>query len=671
MINDLELKNYPFGGDYSPEQWPEELQEEDIRLMRVLGVNTVTINVHSWIFDEPKEGAYDFSWLDRVMSRLKQAGISVIMATGTTATPAWLYQKDHGILKTDIKGRALKHGVRERFCPTSPTYIAAIGKLVRELARHFKDEKNILLWHLNNELSGFCYCEHCEQEFRKWLERKYGTIKVLNDAWCAAMWGRYYTSFDDIMAPTELNELYVNVNRDGFDLDSLPTEAIEYARFMSEQHAKLFELESECIKEYIPEAVCTNNFQFRDRFNYHRIAQALDVIALDIYPNRGEPSYEAAFNLDVARNFIAEDKPFLIMEMSPNHASWAKCCSAKRPGEIGKIAMDNIAHGANSALYFQIRRTPAGFEKFHGAMISHAGHLDTRIARELKSLGEDLAKLPLDLQKEGLCAQAAVIHDWDEKLGVEIPCTVQKMIDYSAEVKHYYRYFHDRNINVDVISLDQDFSRYRLIVAPMVCMVREEHAQRLGKFVEDGGVLVLTYYSGYTNECDYMYLGGQPGPFREIAGLWGEEIDGARPEDANSMVFSDGSTCGAGWMCDVIRTEGADVIARYGAGYYKDTPCLTENKFGKGTCIYIGAKPDKKGVDRILDMAVGEAGVNPVLSTPGLVRATQRGPYLFLINHGETEEAVELLREMTNVLTGEKERRCVLLAANAYAVYRE
>lgn len=669
MISDLQLKNYPFGGDYSPEQWPEELQEEDIRLMQELGVNTVTINVHSWIFDEPEEGVYDFSWLDKVMVRLKRARIAVIMATGTTATPAWLYQKDHGILKTDIKGRALKHGVRERFCPTSPTYVNAIEKLVTALASHYKDEKNILLWHLNNELSGFCYCGHCEEEFRIWLEGKYGTIRALNEAWCTAMWGRYYTSFDDIMAPTELNELYENVNGEGFDLDSLPTEAIEYARFMSEKHAELFDLESKCIKEYIPDAVCTNNFQFRDRFNYHRIARSLDVIALDIYPNRGDPSYEAAFNLDSARNFIEQDKPFFIMEMTPNHASWAKCCAAKRPGELGKIAMDNIAHGANSALYFQIRRTPAGFEKFHGAMISHAGHLDTRIARELKALGKDLAKLPPDLQHEGLSAKVAVIHDWDEKLGVEIPCTVQKMIDYSAEVKHYYRYFHDHNINVDVISLDQEFSRYRLVVAPMVCMVREEYAQRLVKFVEDGGVLVLTYYSGYTNECDYMYLGGQPGPFRKIAGLWVEEIDGVRPEDDNHMVFPDGSTCGAGWMCDVIRTEGANVLARYGDGYYKDTPCLTENTYGKGLCIYIGAKPDQAGTDRILGMAVDKAGVSSVFSAPGLVRATVRGPYLFLINHGDIEETIDLHEELTNILTGEKERSCVL-AANGYAVYR-
>lgn len=669
MANGLELKRFLFGGDYCPEQWPESVWEEDIRLMKKLGVNAVTINVHSWAFDEPEEGRYDFSWLDKVVSMLKDAGIGIIMATGTTSAPAWLYQKDHGSMKTDIKGRALKHGVRERFCPTSPSYRKAVRGIVSALAEHYKDESDIVLWHLNNELSGFCYCENCEKEFRKWLGKKYGTIGNLNERWCSAMWGRHYFSFDDIMAPTELNELYVNVNNQGFNLDSLPTEAIEYARFMSDMHAQLFAIESECIKNAIPDAVCTNNYQFRDRFNYHRIAEALDTIALDIYPNRGDASSEAAFNLDIARNFKTQDTPFMIMEMTPNHASWSSICCAKRPGEIARIAINNIAHGANSALYFQIRRTPAGFEKFHGAMISHSGHLDTRIARELKALSDDLGKLPLDLMKESLHAEVAVIHDWDEKLGVEVPCTVQKNIDYGKEVKYYYRYFHDRNINVDVISLDQDFSKYKIIVAPMVCMIREEYAQNLQRFVENGGHLVLTYYSGYTDECDKVYLGGQPGPLRKTAGLWVEELDGVRPEDENELRFADGFSCKAGWMCDVIRPETAKTLACYTKQYYKDSPCVLRNRLGDGLCTYIGAKPDRDGLDYILDDVLSTTDVRPVMKTPALVRASRRGKYLFLINFAEDEQVVPLENEMENVLTGTKETQC-RLGANGYAIYR-
>ena len=534
-MNELNLKKIPFGGDYSPEQWAKDIWPEDIRLMKELGVNTVTINVHSWIMSEPEDGNIDFTFLDEVVDILTKADIDIIMATATTAPPAWMYQKDHGILKTDIKGRASKHGVRERFCPTSITYRKHVKKFVSALASHYSKQSNILLWHLNNELSGFCYCEHCEKEFREYLKRKYGTIEKLNESWCTAMWGRTYTSFDDIYAPTELNEVYLNVNGNGTDLDSLPTEAIEYARFQSEAHKELFELESSCIKAVIPDAICTNNYQFRGRFNYHEIAEPLDIISLDIYPEKEEPSYNAAFNLDIARNFKIEDKPFLIMEMTPNHASWAQVCASKRPGEIGLYAIANIAHGANSALFFQIRRTPAGFEKFHGAMISHAGHLDTRIARELKKLSEDLEKIPSDIFKMSLCPEVAVIHDWDEKLGVEIPCSIQKNIDYTREVKCYYRYFHENNIETDVISLDQDFSKYKLIVAPMLCMIRKEYAEKLQEFVEQGGVLVLTYFSGYTNECDYVYLGGQPGPLRKTAGLWVEEIDALKPEESNSM----------------------------------------------------------------------------------------------------------------------------------------
>ena len=668
-MNELKLRKIPFGGDYSPEQWPREVWNEDIRLMKELGVNTVTINVHSWIMSEKEDGKIDFSFLDEVVAMLKEAGIDIIMATATTAPPAWLYQKDYGILKTDIKGRPNKFGVREKFCPTSVTYREYARTFVTALANHFRNEKSILLWHLNNELSGFCYCEHCEEEFREYLRKKYGSIENLNDRWCTAMWGRTYTSFEDIYAPTELNELYLDVNGDGMDLDSLPTEAIEYARFQSEAHEELFRMEAECIKAAIPDAVCTNNYQFRGRFDYHRIAEPLDIISLDIYPEKGEASYNAAFNLDIARNFKKEDTPFLIMEMTPNHASWAKVCAAKRPGEIGLYAMANIAHGADSALFFQIRRTPAGFEKFHGAMIPHAGHIGTRIGRELKELSADLRKIPLDILDMRLEPETAVIHDWDEKLGVEIPCSVQKGIDYSKEVKYYYRYFHEHNIPTDVISLDQDFSRYKLIVAPMLCMIRKKHAERLQKFVEDGGVLVLTYFSGYTDECDYSYLGGQPGPLRKTAGLWVEEIDALKPEEHNTMVFHDGTSASVSYMCDVIRIDTAETLAVYGEDYYRGLPCLARNRLGKGECIYIGAKPDEEGVERILSMAVSEAAVEKGMSTPEGVRAVKRGDYLFLLNYSGEERTVSLPSEMDDVL-GERKITEAVLKANGYSILR-
>lgn len=669
-MNELKLKRIPFGGDYSPEQWPREVWDEDIRLMKELGVNTVTINVHSWIMSEKEDGKIDFSFLDDVVSMLRKADIDIVMATGSVALPSWMYKKDPNVIRTDIKGRKNKFGVRERFCPTSETFLSHVKRFDIALAEHFKDEKGIIIWHLNNELSGFCYCEHCEAEFRRYLKDKYGTIENLNDAWCTAMWGRTYTSFDDICAPTELNEVYINVDEQGFDLDALPTEAIEYARFMSKAHEDLLKMEADCIKAVIPDAVCTNNYQFRGRFNYHTIARPLDIVSLDIYPRKGDDPSIAALNLDISRNFISQGKPFLIMEMSPNHASWATVCAAKRPGEIALSEMTNIAHGANSALYFQIRRTPAGFEKFHGAMISHAGHLDTRIARELKALSADLGKLPLDLLGQTVKAEAAVIHDWDEKLGVEIPCSIQKGIDYTEEVRYYYSYFNRKNIPVDVISLDQDFSRYRLIVAPMLCMIREEYAKALEKFVENGGTLVLTYFSGYTNECDYSYLGGQPGPLRKTAGLWVEEIDGLKPEESNAMVFHDGTRCSVSYMCDVIRIESAETLAVYADDYYSGMPCLTRNRLGKGECIYIGAKPDKEGLWRILDAAVSDSGVKPVLDTPEGVSAAARGDYLFLLNYATEERTVTLPCAMSDVLSGDRKSECTL-KPYGYAVLRK
>lgn len=658
--NKLKLDMLPFGGDYCPEQWSEEIWQKDIEYMHQIGVNTVTINVHSWIVNQPSEDIIDFSFLDKIVSLLSKANIKIIMATSTTCAPAWLYQKDSGTLKTDIQGRKQKHGVREHFCPTSKNYREAVEKMVKALAKHYKNEQNIFLWHLNNEFAGFCYCESCEKHFRQWLKKKYKTIENLNQQWCSVMWGRKYTSFEDIYAPTELNEVYVDAMGPGTTIDSLPTEAIEYSRFMSDMHKELLELEATCIKDIIPNAVCTNNFQFRGRFDYHRMATPLDIVSYDCYPNKREDAYEYDFNLDIARNLQNQDQPFLIMEMTPNHGSWSFVCSAKRPGEVGRIAMDCIAHGANSSLYFQIRRTPAGFEKFHGAMISHCGHLDTRIAKELTSYSNDLKKIPLSIQTQSLNPEVAIIHDWDEKLGVEIPCTVRKLINYSAEVKHYYRYFHDNNYNIDVISLNQDFNKYKLIVAPMITMIREEYAKKLEEFVSLGGTLVLTYLSGYTNECDYMYLGGQPGPLRKVAGLWIEEIDGLADDECNTMVMSDNTELKCSYMCDVIRTETAETLATYKDYFYKGQPCLTKNKFGKGSCYYIGSKLDKPSLDILFNRIIQELKLKPIMTTPDKVYATQRGNLTFVINHSDDEKQIELAKPMHEILSDLTEKKFYL-----------
>lgn len=666
--NKLVLDRMPFGGDYSPEQWPKDVWEEDLRMMKELGVNAVTINVHSWIISEPSNGNIDFTFLDSVIAMLKKADVQIIMGTGSTATPDWLYKEDKRTLRTDIKGRAKKHGVREMFCATSISYRFAVQRFVRALAKHYKNEKDIILWHLNNELSGFCYCETCERKFQKWLQAKYQTIENLNAQWCTPMWGRKYSSFEDIVVPSELNEVYIDAVGPGTQIDALPTEAIEYARFVSDMHKELFIMESQCIKEYIPHAVCTNNFQFRDRFNYHNIAQALDVISYDYYPSKNQEPHEYNFNLDISRNFITQDTPFILMEMTPNHASWSNVCAAKRPGEVGRIAMDAIAHGANSSLFFQIRRTPAGFEKFHGAMISHSGHLDTRIARELTAYAQDLAKFPMDLQTMGLGAKVAVIHDWDNKLGVEIPCTIRKGINYSKECAEYYRYFHDNNINVDVISIGQDYSRYAIVVAPMLSMIEESEAKRLEQYVAQGGILLLTYLSGYTNKCDYMHLNGQPGPLRPVAGLWVEEIDGLTDEEQNTMEFGDGTKFTVGFMCDVIRLETAEPLAVFGHYYYRGMPSFTKNTFGKGLCYYLGTKPESQGIDYVLSLLCKKAGISSILKTPRKVFAVQRGKYLFILNHGDEEHDIDLLIDRKNFFTEKIESVCTL-GPQGYAVY--
>lgn len=645
----IELFNgIPFGGDYCPDQWDAETWKEDIRIMKHYGVNTVTINVHSWVQTEREEGKFDFTFLGEIVGMLTENGFNIIMGTSTTAIPNWMGKKYPEMILTDINCRRHTPGTRENYCANSPMYREKIAAICNAIAEHFKDNQNIKLWHMANELGHVCYCENCAKNFRTYLKKKFGTLEALNRAWNTAMWGHVYTDWDEIDPPNALNELYgYSEGVRDISIHSLPTEAIEYLRFYSESIRECYDIESAAIRKHIPNALVTNNFQFRT-LDYHRACAASDVISFDSYPKKYEKPYHSALNYDICR-CLHPGKPFMIMEMTPNHASWELCATLKRPGEVTLNALKGLAHGADSSLFFQIRRSRAGFEKFHGAMIAHVGHENTRIGRELCSLGESLKKIQDHLKDTTVDAKVAVICDFESKFGVEIPCTIQKDIQYFDEVGHYYRYFNEHNIPVDAVQATADFSKYDLIVAPMFYMLSKDTGERLDAFVKNGGVFVATYYSGLADLNDEIYPGGYPGLFKEMAGIWVEETDALQTYESNSMEMADvigGGSCACGYMCDVIHPEGASVLATYGSDFYQGTPCLTENHYGKGWTVYIGSKPEAQGVDRILDHCCALAKVQPLGSFPDGIEASMRTGkdhgLLFLFNHNSQDTAVKL-----------------------------
>lgn len=195
MIAYEKIKKIPYGGDYNPEQWPEETWEEDMRLLKLAHIDIVTLNVFSWAILQSDDDVYHFEKLDKIMALVKKHGMKVCLATSTGAHPAWMARKHPDILRVEANGMKRKFGSRHNSCPNSPTYRKYAAALASRLADRYKDYDNIVAWHISNEYGGECYCENCEKKFREWLKEKYKTIEEVNRVWDTAFWGHTFYDY--------------------------------------------------------------------------------------------------------------------------------------------------------------------------------------------------------------------------------------------------------------------------------------------------------------------------------------------------------------------------------------------------------------------------------------------------------------------------------------------
>lgn len=654
MINS-KLPSIWFGGDYNPDQWPEEIWEEDIRQMKLQGVNVVTLPVFSWAKLQPNEETFDFTWLDKVLNKMAQNNIHVVMATPTAAQPAWLSKKYPEILPVNIQGLKRKHGARNNFCPNSPEYRKASRRIAEEMAKRYKEHPALVLWHVNNEYGTLCYCENCAKEFRLWLQKKYGTLENLNEKWNTCFWGHTYYDWDEIETPTYLSEHVPNGLGDR-DASFLQPMSIDYHRFMSDSIIDCYRNEVEGIRKYTPNIPTTTNIMAPYKpLNLFSWAKHLDVVAWDCYPSNEEIVSEdlmsiLAMKFDLMRG-VKGGQPFMLMEQTPSQQNWLAYNSQKKPGIMRLWSYQALAHGAESIMFFQWRQSKSGFEKYHAAMVPHAGHENTRIGRELTQLGNELKGLGDKLLDARVDSKVAIIFDWPNWWGVEFSSGPSVALKYQEQVLKYYKAFYKKNISVDFISQKDDFMKYDIIVAPVLYMVEEETIKKSEDFVNSGKTFITTFFSGLADENDTVILGGYPGAFRKLLGIWVEETDALLPEAKNSIVMKE--ACGAlegeydcRLICDVVHSEGARVLATYGSDYYKGTPCVTENSYGKGKAVYVATEPEDDFLDALVENYCDLYGIKSDFITTDGVEITQRKKgdktYTFILNNTDQEAIVKL-----------------------------
>ena len=637
------------GGDYNPDQWLNcpEILERDVQLMQQAHVNCVSVGIFSWALLEPEEGRYDFVWLDQVIDRLWKGGIHVILATPSGARPAWMAQKYPEVLRVNKQLERNHFGGRHNHCMTSPVYREKVRAINHALAERYSKHPAVILWHLSNEYSGDCYCPLCQEKFRAWLREKYGTLDNLNEKWWTGFWSMRYTDWSQIEPPSPRGQM------------SNPAMLVDWRRFSTQQCKDFMTMERDTVKAVNPELLCTANLmeRFWD-YDYFSLGEAMDVISWDAYPAWGgtddvATAAEFACNHDLMRSF--KHQPFLLMESTPSLVNWHPHNRTKRPGMHELGSMQAVAHGSQSVLYFQWRQGRGGAEMFHGAVVDHYGEPDTRTFRDVTKVGEDLEKLQPIYDTERT-AKACILYDTENRWAIDFAQAGNNgAMKYFDTVVMHYRALWEQGYAVDFCDMREctDLSGYDLVSAPMLFMTRNGIEKKLRAFVERGGVLLTTYWSGVVDAYDLAYLGAAPHDLTDVLGLRATELDALYPEQSNGLRTKDGAAYKITELCGLVELRGAEVEGTYTSDWYAGQPCLTRHTYGKGEAWYLAAKADQNALNAFYRRLAERAGLPRAMDTelPYGVVAVERGGVVFLQNYSGEERTVALDKAYHELLT--------------------
>lgn len=642
-----EWKELLHGGDYNPDQWLDrpDILAEDIRLMKKAGVNVVTLGVFSWTSYEPQEGVYTFEWLDRIMDSMYENGIYVILATPSGGKPPWMAKKFPETMRMRGDRVRLIYGDRENQCNSNEYYREKVKMLDERLAERYGSHPALIMWHLSNEMYGSCHCEDCQKRFRLWLKNKYKTIDKLNEQYWSMFWSHKYTDWEEIESPSSIGD------------GSVHGLALDYKRFYSDLSVDFLKLEADAIRRYskaVP--ITTNMFHHNCGINLYDLSEILDVVSWDSYPRwhcAADKSTEwdnaagAAFDFDFCRSL--KQKPFYLMESVPSVPSQFQVCKLKRPGMHMLSAMQAVACGADSVQYFQWRQGRGGYEKFHGAVLTHNGSSDTRVFKDVSEAGARLAGLSC-LKNASVKSRAAVIFDWENLRALEGQVGLKKKKDFALFIRQYYEALLKNYVSVDIISQDADFSEYSLIVAPVLYMLKPDTPQKIRDFAAAGGSFVMSFYSGIVNENDLAFECFPPFSLNDVFGVRVEETDSLCEDESNSFTYR-GKSYEAVDICDLVHAEGAEILAAYERDFYAGRPALLKNCYGRGRAYYVAFADKGDFLKTFLGDVADEAGIERIVASeyvPDVMvkeRCAGDKRYIFVMNFSTQERKIRVGEE--------------------------
>lgn len=670
-----------YGGDYNPEQWmyQPEVLKQDLELMKRAQINTVTLDTFSWASIEPREGEYHFEWLDKIFDDIYQMGGHVILATPSGGRPQWMSQKYPEVNQVDEYGRRHRHGFRQNHCYSSPVYRRETRQINTILAKRYGKHPALLMWHVSNELGGQCFCNLCQDNWRQWLQKKYHTLDNLNKAWYLRVWSGLYSDWSQVLPPNPLGETKVH----GMDLD--------WKRFVTDMTIDFYENEAQPLREITPNIPITTNFMAEglDKGDYYpitgldysRFAKKVDIVSWDSYPawhndyeTLADTAMKSAYTHDCF--YSLKHRPFLIMESTPSCINSQQYNKAKKPGMNILSSLQQIAHGSDSTLYFQIRQAQGNSEKFHGGVIGHDSSSQNRVYQEVAQYGQKLNSIA-EIKGAIKHPKVGIFYDWESnwafnrggafgrptRLGIQ---TLQK----------HYSVFWGQDIACEIINGDDDFSKYDLIVAPILYMAKDKTVDKLTKFVETGGTLISSYFSGMVDEYDRVVLGGFPVKLRTLFGINTKEIDTLYPKQHGHVEFKQKSYETKDYN-QVIEATTAKVLAKYQDDFYQGTPAVVSNDLGSGKTYYLATRLGddflKEFYRPIIDKLhlANDFITKPIYEVSCQTREKNGVKYHFLMNFSEEDQEVLTSRESINVEDGTTVGKRIVLGKYGTLVVKE
>ena len=625
-----------FGGDYNPEQWPEETWLEDVRLMKEAGVNSVTLGVFSWARIEPRPGARDFGWLDRLMDLMQLNGIGVVLATPTCSPPPWMGSRHPETLPRDEDGRTVWWGSRQQFCPSSPVYRGYAAALTEDLAARYGGHPALRMWHINNEYCTHCWCDETARHFRTWLRARHGTLDALNEAWGTAFWSQHYDTWDEIIPPRRAQYM------------KNPAQVLDFRRFTSDALLECYVAERDIVARHTPRIPVTSNFMplwsGQDAWKW---AEHEDVVSVDIYPDPRDPlggQYNAMLG-DMTRSQARG--PWALLEQAAGPVNWRGVNHPKPRGLNRLWSLQSVAHGADAICYFQWRQSRQGAEKFHSGMLSHAGE-QGRTFQEIKRIGSELALLGPLLEGTEVRSEIAILHDWDSWWADQQDGRLSAHVDYPEIVRSWHRALWESNLPTAFARPDHDLSAYRLVVVPHLFLLNDTAIDNLVRYVRDGGTLVSGFLTGVADQDDLVRAGGMDARLRELFGI--RTVHEWWPLDADETVECDGFS--ATLWSEELEVSTGETVASYGSGELTGLPAIVRN----GRAWYVSTLPEPAALRALLARVARDAGARPVLEgLPEGVEAVRRGELLFLLNHGAKSVTVPVAGRHQDLLG----KRCV------------